>query len=96
MGIGTPKHRNTPFIGSMSFYKTNVNSLIKKKSRRKPIKFAATWRRHPDLNWGIRELQSHALPLGYSAILERVTRLELTTAPHKSYAFAGTPHLIIK
>ena len=25
------------------------------------------WRRHPDLNWGIRVLQTLALPLGYSA-----------------------------
>ena len=27
------------------------------------------WRRHPDLNWGIKVLQTSALPLGYSAIL---------------------------
>ena len=26
------------------------------------------WRRHPDLNWGIRILQTLALPLGYGAI----------------------------
>ncbi len=26
------------------------------------------WRRHPDLNWGIRVLQTRALPLGYGAI----------------------------
>ena len=26
------------------------------------------WRRHPDLNRGIRVLQTHALPLGYSAL----------------------------
>ena len=25
------------------------------------------WRRHPDLNWGVRVLQTLALPLGYSA-----------------------------
>ena len=25
-------------------------------------------RRHPDLNWGIKDLQSSALPLGYAAI----------------------------
>ena len=24
-------------------------------------------RRHPDLNWGIKDLQSSALPLGYTA-----------------------------
>ena len=38
------------------------------------------WRRHPDLNWGIKVLQTSALPLGYSAILERITRLELATS----------------
>ena len=27
------------------------------------------WRRHPDLNWGIRVLQTRALPLGYVAVL---------------------------
>ena len=26
------------------------------------------WRRHPDLNWGIRVLQTLALPLGYDAL----------------------------
>ena len=28
---------------------------------------AVWWRRHPDLNWGIRVLQTRALPLGYGA-----------------------------
>ena len=27
-----------------------------------------SWRRHPDLNWGIADLQSAALPLGYGAL----------------------------
>ncbi len=27
------------------------------------------FRRHPDSNWGIKDLQSSALPLGYAAIL---------------------------
>ena len=26
------------------------------------------WRRHPDLNWGIKVLQTSALPLGYAAL----------------------------
>jgi hypothetical protein len=26
------------------------------------------WRRHPDLNWGIKVLQTLTLPLGYSAV----------------------------
>ena len=54
------------------------------------------WRRHPDLNWGIKVLQTSALPLGYGAIclivkidrrsyspvkkVERITRLELATS----------------
>jgi hypothetical protein len=29
------------------------------------------WRRHPDLNWGIRVLQTLALPLGYDATLQK-------------------------
>ena len=45
-------------------------------------------RRHPDLNRGIADLQSAALPLGYGAVyaetaykkLERLTRLELATS----------------
>lgn len=36
---------------------SNINSLNK--------------RRHPDLNWGIKDLQSIALPLGYVAITAR-------------------------
>ena len=32
------------------------------------------WRRHPDLNWGIKVLQTSALPLGYAAILEFVNK----------------------
>ena len=26
------------------------------------------WRHHPDLNWGIKVLQTSALPLGYGAV----------------------------
>ena len=49
------------------------------------------WRRHPDLNRGIKVLQTFALPLGYDAIniklkkfgadfsMERETRLEPAT-----------------
>ena len=29
-----------------------------------------SWRRHPDLNWGIKVLQTSALPLGYGAIFK--------------------------
>ena len=38
------------------------------------------WRRHPDLNWGVKVLQTSALPLGYGAILERITGLEPATS----------------
>ena len=33
------------------------------------LAFVTIWRRHPDLNWGIRVLQTLALPLGYDAII---------------------------
>ena len=33
------------------------------------------WRHHPDLNWGIKLLQSFALPLGYGATLYSCTQL---------------------
>ena len=39
-----------------------------------------TWRRHPDLNRGIGVLQTRALPLGYDAVLERITGLEPATS----------------
>jgi hypothetical protein len=34
-------------------------------------KSGSFWRRHPDLNWGIRVLQTLALPLGYDATLKK-------------------------
>ena len=38
------------------------------------------WRRHPESNWGIKVLQTSALPLGYAAKkVERKTRFELAT-----------------
>ena len=40
-----------------------------------------SWRRHPDSNWRIADLQSAALPLGYGAKkMERATRFELATS----------------
>ena len=53
---------------------------------------AAIWRCRPDLNWGMKVLQTFALPLGHGTryetrnaaafliFLERVTRLELATS----------------
>ena len=46
---------------------------------RRTKRLAAVWRHHPDLNWGIKVLQTSALPLGYGAALERKTRFELAT-----------------
>ena len=31
----------------------------------------AFWRRHPESNQGIKDLQSSALPLGYAAMVKR-------------------------
>ena len=59
-------------------------SLLRKKHRLETMPFA--WRRHPDLNRGVKVLQTFALPLGYGAKktvrkvrLERETRLEPAT-----------------
>ena len=41
---------------------------------------AAMWRCWTDLNRRMRVLQTLALPLGYSTIMERLTRLELATS----------------
>ena len=40
-------------------------SLLRKKHRLETMPFA--WRRHPDLNRGVKVLQTFALPLGYGA-----------------------------
>ena len=32
-----------------------------------PLRPEYIWRRHPDSNWGIKVLQTSALPLGYAA-----------------------------
>ena len=69
-----------------------LSQWIKKLSFRRTRVF---WRYRPDLNWGMRVLQTLALPLGHGTIfnyeirnagaflislLERVTRLELATS----------------
>ncbi len=46
-------------------YSTLLN-IVLKKSKSKDLLFS--WRHHPDLNWGIKLLQSSALPLGYGAV----------------------------
>lgn len=45
--------------------------MIKKMPRPKLLKPQHfNWRRHPDLNRGIKVLQTSALPLGYDAVLK--------------------------
>ncbi len=46
-----------------------INAEIKKQIKNpQNIDSVGFWRRHPDLNWGIRVLQTRALPLGYGAV----------------------------
>ena len=40
---------------------------VERKNRGRAAARPLVWRRHPDLNWGIRILQTLALPLGYGA-----------------------------
>ena len=59
------KSRSPPFSpGGHCFFKTkkHVKPLIYKHFTR------FYWRRHPDSNWGIKILQTFALPLGYGAL----------------------------
>ena len=58
----------------------------------------------PRFELGIKVLQTYALPLGYSAILERITRLELATSTLARWrstrwaksAFSGIYNIICK
>ena len=49
----------------MNRYKNTIHirALLQTKKRIKK-----NWRRHPDLNWGVKVLQTSALPLGYVAL----------------------------
>jgi hypothetical protein len=59
-------------------------------------------RRHPDLNWGINDLQSSALPLGYAALkmedsfefLKKFKRQALASLPY--FCFAALKNLPLK
>ena len=48
-----------------------------KKTDHRKVVCLPNWRRHPDLNRGIRVLQTHALPLGYVAIYDNRSNMEL-------------------
>ena len=79
------------FFRGKVFYRIRV--LLHMKKLLKARRFRHGWRRHPDLNWGVRVLQTLALPLGYGALsksfdqggnpsykkMERETRFELAT-----------------
>ena len=63
---------------------------LKKERASQRLALSFFWRRHPDLNWGIKVLQTSALPLGYGAeyvrieqvdpLVERITGLEPATS----------------
>ena len=53
------------FTGEADFICRKANIVSKRKTS--PLDWFFFWRRHPDLNWGIADLQSAALPLGYGA-----------------------------
>ena len=48
-------------------YRENVENKKHHKKIALLLKRDSGWRRHPDLNWGIKVLQTSALPLGYGA-----------------------------
>lgn len=50
-----------------SFFMLEECFISKNKSTCKS-KCSYFWRRHPDLNWGMKVLQTFALPLGYGAV----------------------------
>ena len=45
-----------------------IKEIIKSKKSSKFNNSLLKWRHHPDLNWGIKVLQTSALPLGYGAV----------------------------
>ena len=45
-----------------------LDKIFESRKKQATLSVACFWRRHPDLNWGMKLLQSFALPLGYSAI----------------------------
>ena len=52
-------------------------------------KIADFWRRHPDLNRGIADLQSAALPLGYGAGYIKQLRAQIKTPATEFFNGAG-------
>ena len=58
-----------------------MNTILKehKKTSIRNLIDVFLWRRHPDLNRGIKVLQTSALPLGYSATLVARAGIEPAT-----------------
>ena len=73
-----PCHRRKIFCASVVVIRHRSSlhgcSYMKKTRCKHTSRFL--WRRHPDLNWGIKVLQTSALPLGYVAGLARVAGFE--------------------
>ena len=55
----------------------------------------AFWRRHPDLNWGIKLLQSSAFPLGYGAVLYNMPKAQRILQGYYFYPLCQSTFAII-
>ena len=65
-----PQHTSRPkgtSLAKQTSRSATRNTSFKKASFVGRQKTLFCWRRHPDLNWGVADLQSAALPLGYGA-----------------------------
>ena len=77
---------------------------LDKKNKLTEQKLCESLEAPPRFELGIKVLQTYALPLGYSAILERITRLELATSTLARWrstrwaksAFSGIYNIICK
>ena len=74
-----------PLIQKVTTERSSVVTLdrllyLDKKNKLTEQKLCESLEAPPRFELGIKVLQTYALPLGYSAILERITRLELATS----------------
>ena len=66
-------HLRSKYFTAKLFHLVKPNSTrrrrisLKKERASQRLALSFFWRRHPDLNWGIKVLQTSALPLGYGA-----------------------------
>ena len=78
--------------------------IFRQKNKLTEQKLCESLEAPPRFELGIKVLQTYALPLGYSAILERITRLELATSTLARWrstrwaksAFSGIYNIICK